>query len=423
MRSLGALLLIGALVACSSKGDGGKGISRADFTGSWRIVFDSPGGALPIALEIFSKGAPGPNGAPAVYRNGAHEQAFSEVVVDGRRINLRVEHRDAALTATLSADGKTLVGTWQVVTHDGDSALPIVGYKGATERFVEDDFQPPGAGDAVASVDGAWEITFGSDGKLVGVAEFKQEGEQVSGSIIHPAGSYRYLAGRYKNGVLLLSMFNGGEVALVRARAQKDGSLKGGAWVNDEHYTSFKGQPTDSMAAATTLRDPYSQVKVISPNGRIEFEFSDTEGKKLSMEAPRFESKVVLVELFGTWCSNCNDAAPHLVDWYQKYHKEGLEIVGLAYEHTGDAARDLRQVQRFKEHYKIPFPLLLAGTSDLSRPLESISEISMYPTTLFIGRDGKVQKIHTGFLGPSSGEHYKRQVAQLEADIKELLQQ
>jgi hypothetical protein len=30
----------------------------------------------------------------------------------------------------------------------------------------------------------------------------------------------------------------------------------------------------------------------------------------------------------------------------------------------------------------------------------------MFPTTLFVGRDGTVQKIHTGFYGPGTGEHY-----------------
>jgi len=30
----------------------------------------------------------------------------------------------------------------------------------------------------------------------------------------------------------------------------------------------------------------------------------------------------------------------------------------------------------------------------------------MFPTTIFIGKDGRVRKIHTGFNGPGTGEHY-----------------
>src|SRR5204863_7276469 len=38
-------------------------------------------------------------------------------------------------------------------------------------------------------------------------------------------------------------------------------------------------------------------------------------------------------------CPNCNDEAPLLAAWWRKYHDRGLEIVGLAYEMTGDRER------------------------------------------------------------------------------------
>jgi thiol-disulfide isomerase/thioredoxin len=34
---------------------------------------------------------------------------------------------------------------------------------------------------------------------------------------------------------------------------------------------------------------------------------------------PRFKGKVVLVDVFGTWCPTCHDAAPALVQLYRKY--------------------------------------------------------------------------------------------------------
>ena len=44
-----------------------------------------------------------------------------------------------------------------------------------------------------------------------------------------------------------------------------------------------------------------------------------------------------------------------------------------------------------------------------------------YPTTVFVGRDGRVRNIHAGFEGPGTGEHHEQLVARMEAIIKELL--
>ncbi|MBL8205314.1 MAG: TlpA family protein disulfide reductase, partial [Blastocatellia bacterium] len=43
------------------------------------------------------------------------------------------------------------------------------------------------------------------------------------------------------------------------------------------------------------------------------------------------------------------------------------------------------------------------------------------PTTLFIGRDGLVKKIHAGFDGPATGERHTRLKAEFEETVKELL--
>ena len=144
----------------------------------------------------------------------------------------------------------------------------------------------------------------------------------------------------------------------------------------------------------------------------------------MSLADDRFRGKVVLVNIFGSWCPNCNDKAPVLAGWYQRFRDQGLEIVGLAYEFTGDPERDRRQVRRFAERHGIEFPLLLAGLSDkrqAAATLPDLSAVVAFPTTVFIGRDGLVRRIYTGFAGPGTGEHHERLVRKLERLIVELL--
>jgi thiol-disulfide isomerase/thioredoxin len=144
----------------------------------------------------------------------------------------------------------------------------------------------------------------------------------------------------------------------------------------------------------------------------------------VSLSDERFRDKVVVVNIFGSWCPNCNDEAPLLEDWYRRYHDRGLEIVGLAFEFTGDRERDARMVRKFARRHGIEYPLLLAGTSDkavAARTLQHLDRLVAYPTTVFIGRDGKVRRIHSGFAGPGTGEHHERLVRELETLLESLL--
>lgn len=423
VRLLLALML--SFAACrSSRSAAEDTVTRDALAGVWRVVLDSPGGELPFTIEIFPTGQPGPGGAPAIIRNGEEAVPFSEVSISGRRVNLRIEHRDTALTGVLDAGGNTLMGTWQLTTNEGSSTLPIKALRGQSHRFDPRPERTKGAFDALSSVAGTWRIELDRDPTFVGIADFQQTGDEIRGTVMHAEGTYRYLVGQYRDGVLRLSTFNGGMAVLMRGYARADGTLTGEIWLDDEGFYQFRATSMDSDDPLEALPDPTEIVTVKSEDRRLHFKYPDTEGQPVGMDDVRFEGKVVLVELFGTWCSNCNDAAPHLQEWYQRYRKRGFEAVGLAFEHTGDRERDLRQVKAYKEYYGIEFPLLIAGTTTFTQePLPELSMSPAFPTMIFIGRDGTIHTVLNGFLGPSAGKYYRERVARMEAIIEELLEE
>lgn len=174
------------------------------------------------------------------------------------------------------------------------------------------------------------------------------------------------------------------------------------------------------------LPDAFSEVKVVSKDGRVRYAFDDIAGNRVTSEDQRFAGKVVLIDVFGTWCPNCNDAAALLSRLAREHRAKGLEVVGLAYEFTGRPERDREMVRRFADKYSITYPLLLAGVSDkkkASATLPDLSSIRSYPTTIFIGRDGRARKIHAGFAGPGTGEHHTKLVREFESIIETLLAQ
>ena len=398
--------------------------------GSWRAELTSPGGPLPFTLRIYET----EGGLAAVAVNGDEEAPFSHVRLTETGVELATEWYDSEIRAELDRfSGEELRGRWRKTAPGGDSVLPFKARRNDLPgREIAPRFAPMAPLDFAAgsthpdmpdSVAGHWamEIT-DEDGTQPARGELHQEGGRVIGTILTPVGDYRYLEGSYRRGRLRLSTFDGAHAFLFDAEARPDGTMAGDFWSRDSYHATWTARPVS--ADERILPDAWRLVGLTNPEGRFAFTFPDLEGAPVSLADERFRGKVVLVNIFGSWCPNCNDKAPLLAEWHRRYRDRGLEIVGLAYELTGDPERDGRQVRRFAERHGIEFPLLLAGTSDKSAAAETLPDLSAvvaFPTTIFVGRDGRARSIHTGFAGPGTGGHYERLVAELEGLIEQLL--
>lgn len=431
-----ALALVIPLLACTAPGSDTKlwedpvekiraergEEAEASLAGVWRATLLSPGGDLPFTLAISDRGGV----LTAVAINDEEKIPFSAVERDGDSLHLRIDGYDSDIHATLSEDGRQLSGEWQKTIPKGKSKLLFSAVKGDNRRFLpelDSSLAPVAA--APESITGRWVLEFREeDGSTFPArAELESEGSRLTGTILTETGDYRYLEGSYSHGWLLLSVFDGGHAFLFEARVSPEQTMEGDFWSRDSYHATFTGRRL-KKGEKDGRGNPWTAVKLTDKNGHFDFEFPDLEGKAISSKDPRFEGKVVLVDIFGTWCPNCNDQAPLLAKWHETYGEQGLEIVGLAYEMTGDTERDREYVGKFRDKYGIEYPLLLAGTSDkaeASKTVPDISAVKSFPTTVFIARDGKVRKIYSGFSGPATGSHHRRMVAKHEEIIEELL--
>jgi thiol-disulfide isomerase/thioredoxin len=134
----------------------------------------------------------------------------------------------------------------------------------------------------------------------------------------------------------------------------------------------------------------------------------------VSIHDARFKHKVILIQLMGSWCPNCMDETRFLVAFYDRYKDKGVEVIGLAYERSTDFARSQKNLRGFQERLHIKYPLLITGVTvgdpdKTEKTLPQLENIEGFPTTIFIDKAGQVQKIHTGFNGPATGEHYEEE--------------
>ena len=143
--------------------------------------------------------------------------------------------------------------------------------------------------------------------------------------------------------------------------------------------------------------------------------------KSFRIPTRAFQGKVVLVNITGSWCPNCHDEAPFLAELYRKYRSQGLEVVALSFEED-DQLKNPARLRAFMKEYGIEYTVLLGGTPDdrdakLTQPVN----LNSWPTTFFLGRDGRVRFVHAGFPGPASGALYHQAVKEFYAQVDSLL--
>jgi thiol-disulfide isomerase/thioredoxin len=379
--------------------------------GIYRGVLTLPGGEAPFGLEIREE-----SGAPVAYLiNGPERVRVSDVKVKGRRIEMTMPGFGNRLQATRTPTG--LKGHVVLVKRDGvEQMIPLTAERGATHRFFKDH-----ASDN-ADVSGRWAATFieASGKRAPAVGEFKQSFHELNGTFLRPAGDQRYLAGEMRADELYLSAFDGSHVYLLRAKVTSRGELQGKfwsglAWVED--WTARR----DPNAA---LADPNKVTTISDDTWHFGFTFPDETGKPVSLADEKFRNKVVIVTLAGSWCPNCHDATAFMAPFYEQNRERGLEVVGLMFEHFEDFERAARAVTEFRRKFSIRYTTLIAGISDkedAATRLPQLNGVFAFPTTLFIDRRGRVRRIHTGFSGPATGEHYEELVRSFTETAQTLL--
>jgi glutathione peroxidase-family protein len=121
----------------------------------------------------------------------------------------------------------------------------------------------------------------------------------------------------------------------------------------------------------------------------------DTEMKSANgdpIKISNYAGKVVLVNLWATWCGPCRNETPELVKLYKEYQDRGFEIVGLS---TEDPVASEQSVQQFVREYNVDYHVGWA-TREVAIALMQGGRGSI-PQSFIVTRDGRVAKRFIGF--------------------------
>ncbi len=205
---------------------------------------------------------------------------------------------------------------------------------------------------------------FGDFGTSPRVFELRNGHAGLEGTMISNTGDYGHFAGPVT-----------GTASPWRTSTDRSSTCSPASCAGDTLRGTFHAglrTQTPWMAVRSTGAPhltPPTEVTQADTSARFRFAFPDLNGKMVTEDDPRFQGKVVLVDMFGTLVPDLPRRGTRRWCVYTgSITSAGSQIVGLAYEVTGDRAIDGRQVRRYRDKFDIPFPLLLAGVNDVRRP-------------------------------------------------------
>jgi thiol-disulfide isomerase/thioredoxin len=346
--------------------------------------------------------------------NGTERMRTENIVASGDSILIRMPVFESYFR--LKATRKdSLNGVWIKGGSTNDVIIPVTAVAGKSR------FPNTKQGEA-RQVAGKWSIEFtrANQTKRPAVGEFVQNGQSVTGSVLTPAGDYRYLDGIVKGDSLFLSTFDGIHALLFAAEIN-------GEAINGYFYSSASVPErfTARKDANAKLTAPVTSVKE-GNDGKLNFSFKDLEGNMVSLQSERYRNKVVIVQLMGSWCPNCMDEMAFLSEYYRKNKDRGVEVIALAYELTTDEERSRKSLRKFQQQFKVQYPMLITGVAvgdpaRTEKTLPQLKEIKVFPTSIILDKNGLINEINTSFYGPATGQYHLDYKADFERRISALL--
>ena len=274
--------------------------------------------------------------------------------------------------------------------------------------------------------EGKWAVTF-SPGlpeaySAIGLFHHTEQSTLVHGTFLTETGDYRYLEGSQIDNKLFLSCFDGSHAFLFVAEIDSSNQLHGTFFSGSHWKENWIARKDDKFE----LKKADEITSIVNPQAALQFSFVNLENKPVSLNDSKFQNKAVLVQIMGSWCPNCMDESAMLAPLYEQYKDQGLEIIALAFEKTNDTAIAKKQLLRLQKRFSIGYDILITGLSGKTKASEifpMLSDISAFPTLIYLDKKHKIVSVHTGFSGPATGKAYAELKNQTESLIKQLIHQ
>jgi len=373
-------------------------VLAGEFNGTWDAAVAAKAARIPFRLEVTE------SPARVCFYEDTEPVCSTTARIEGARLTAKWDYLNSELTLT-AADGALAGGYVNLRTH----------------RELKIEAKPHQAAgaptEAPAQFDGEWEVHSAQRPGPGNHLMLRQSGTELKGTILRIDGDDGTLVGRVDGKHFAISHFSGDRPMLLEGTLEADGTLE----LTSGAQKLIALRPAEARARnMTPPLDPMTYAHAKNPDERFHFSFRDVDGKPYTEDS--FAGKPYIVSITGSWCPNCRDEAPFLAEIYRTYHPKGLEMAAFCFESTEDPT--WAPLRAFVRKFDIRYPALIAGEPTagiLKTAVPQIERLTAYPTTIYVGKDGKVKSVHTGFPSGGSGEELARVKAEIRATVEEML--
>lgn len=388
------------MIACQPQSE-----SAGEKSNLWRGELQlNDSNALPFLFEW--------DGVKMVVHNASEKIELTDIERKGDSLILHFPVFQTALHVKDHGDS----WTGHFVKYDAENYfVPFTAQRGDSLRFHAKN--PPDY-----SVNSHWQVELrtGTENARPAIAEFSQsENGMVTGSFITETGDYRFLEGVLDGNELKLAGFDGTHAYLFVAKVEGD-NIRGIHYSGLTYAQPWKAVRNDSFR----LRNP-NELTLLKPGmDSVHFTLPDLNHELFSFRSTKLSGPVI-IQILGSWCPNCMDESRYLKTLYEKHSTDGLDIIGISFERSGDFETAEPAIGKMIRDLDIPYKIVFGGKASgesVAQTLPMIDQFMSYPTSIFIDKTGKVRMIHTGFAGPGTSA-YDRFVQETDAFVAQLVKE
>lgn len=362
-------------------------------SGQWRGAVHYDSVSVPFTFEV---GYPDSEIPEITIINGSDRKVIQNARIEGDSIFIPMDPFDVEILAKYSA--MDMIGLYK--KYYRDLSIPFSAEFGKP-RMMKKSVRPS------PIIENRWAITFSPNSSDMsrGVGLFQSRGNIVTGTIMTQVSDYRFFEGMLDGDSIKLSCFDGAHAFAFLGKKSEDG------WAGDMIYDNGYSEPwIANYDADAELANPFEMVKVEPGKEKPYYDLLGAGEGKDAIDPSRYEGKVLIIQLFGTWCPNSYDQTQYLVDWYQKNQGRGVAILASSFEANYSQEYGLERLEKYRKINQVPYDMVLGGRlskTGAATPFPFMQRIEAFPTLVILDKQGYVRYVHSYFNGPSTGEYYK----------------
>jgi thiol-disulfide isomerase/thioredoxin len=340
--------------------------------------------------------------------NGEERIVINQLEKTGDSLFIPLQPFDAFMKVKFGAD--KIKGVWEKPYRNLKVAINATKKK---ERISVISSNP-------VSVGNRWLVTFkpGTSDAYPGIVLLDQKGSKVTGTIMTEVGDFRYFEGVVDGDSIKMSSFDGAHGFYLVGNKTASGWT--GKFYFDPSYSEVWIATADDV---TELKDPFEMISMQGNNFVPYYDILAAGNGRNAINTSQFEGRVVVIQVFGTWCPNSLDETNFLKQWYET-KPEGVDLIAVTFEPNYSKEYGMRRIGEYRDHLSLPYEVYLGGQMSKSHAAIAfpfMDKIAAFPTLLLVDKKGDVRYIHSYFNGPATGPYYEAFKTQFDERINGLL--